>query len=198
MRNFLFLLSPPLLGLVLFVLFSEHKTRLQGKVEPAPTEARVRVKEQEKFIEYFRNSKELLKAWGLFSYGGYLDDGQYKISLSAANNIFIHYSEPVTPGSHKNSQDGHMVYKALEINSSKKLWQDFYSKLYDLEKDLVPFHITQFDGRVYEFLFLSKKEKGSPLFLKRTFFDDPYLKKEGTENHQKLIELFKAFISDIK
>ena len=162
-----------------------------NKEETLTKDAAVRKKEQAKFIGTFSDSKEFLEAWGLFSYGGFSDDGQFQI-FEAQSHIHFHYAEASLLSGKKSSQDGHLKYKKFRLQKTSSQWLEFNSNLQKLEKNLAPFRITHFDGRIYDFLWLRKNKEGV-ITSQRVYFDDPFLRMSETKSLQKLLSLFKDF-----
>ena len=159
--------------------------------------ATVRPKEQAKFIKSFQENPAAFEALGLFSYGGFADDGQIKILL-LSHEILIKKAKPVAMSGAPAARDGNLIYKSQKIQVKNPHWTGFHSSLEKDAKKLKNFHTTHFDGRSYEFLHL-KKERSGKTHGKRLYFDDPYLKDNlVTKELKKLLSNMREFIKKVQ
>lgn len=140
--------------------------------------AKVRPKEQKKIINLFQQDKKKQEAWALFSYGGYVDQGQIVI-YKEANIYSVYYAKPqVTSGK---SIDGTFDY--VKINN--KITADMIKTLEEianLANNLKELKYPIFDAIRYEYIHLKKTPRETNL-IKRLYMDFP-----DASSHKKKLD----------
>lgn len=114
---------------------------------------------------------------GLFSYGGWSDNGQRFIIISEENKFELFYG---TPNSTKIDQ--HEILSKGDLKEFINLFWAF--------KELDNYDSGAFDGIQYEFIQAEKKD-GVIFIKKRVFMNNPGLTPEG-KKHAELIETYLA------
>lgn len=196
-------LALPILFFALICTFALTKSKVQRdsviqqevSLIESPKKASIRPKEQDKFIQSFLESEKAEEAWGLFSYGGFTDAGQFKV-FKQKKSIQIYFSSPQAMSGKKSARDGSIIYREFLLDKKDPAWKDFEKTLSSLESDLEEFQITHFDAFQFDFLHLTKSK--NKVNVRRVYFDDPYLRKKKTQNLQKLLRAFDELVEKIK
>ena len=189
-----FLALPILFIAIIFVFaLNQNKNIITSNKEQeiilldSPQKATIREKEQDKFIQSFLKDKETEEAWGLFSYGGFSDAGQFKI-FSKTKRAFFYFSHEQLMSENKSAQDGSIVYNEFIFDKKDNRWKNFEQTVRNLGTNLEGFQITHFDAFQFDFLHLKKSNKKA--YVQRVYFDDPYLRDKGTKNLRNLLTAF--------
>jgi len=186
-------LALPILFIAIIFVFTLNQNRVNSNKEQetilldSPQKATIREKEQDKFIQSFLKDKETEEAWGLFSYGGFSDAGQFKI-FSRTKTALFYFSREQLMNEKKSSQDGSIAYNEFTFEKTDTHWKNFEQTVRNLGTNLEGFQITHFDA--FQFDFVHLKKSNNKAFVQRVYFDDPYLRDKGTKNLRDLLTAF--------
>jgi hypothetical protein len=178
---------------LIYVLNLSCLVRASSNIDPNVfyNKIQVRSKEIKKFVDEFRKSEKYQKAWGLFSYGGWADKGQFWVFAEKEFPSVVFYSS--YQYSRSVYQDGKMKYKRHFVSSQhSKNFFTFFSRNFNLLKD---FHVKSFDAIKYQVVVLEKSSnKNYILYKKIIYFDDPSLKPKQSSGYSKIIKMFNGLI----
>ena len=167
-----------------------HGTTTLTKAGYKPKQDVVRPQEQRRFISKFIENNQQQEAWGLFSYGGFMDDGQiiiYKSQDPIQYDIY-HAKPQVMSPLH---QDGNFTYKKVSAQLVPNTIQTF-NKYIALAQHLENLSYPIFDALRYEYIYL-KKKRNQLIIKKRLFINAPEFSDHAKkQNYMNLIKAFKS------
>ena len=151
-------------------------------------------KEQERFASLFQNNKQQKEAWGLFSYGGYMDQGQitiYKDKSPVQYHIF--YVKPQITSSKR--IDGTFTHQRVEKKPTLNTIEIFIKQV-TIGQSLEHLSYPIFDAVSYEYIHLTKKHNDQIIIKNRLYMNAPMFSNHPKkQDYLDLITAFKQMAS---
>ena len=138
-------------------------------------DARVQGETQAKFVELLVAKPDYVEAWGLVTYSGWADQGQFFVLAKAQRRdpLLVH----IPPGGKEMKP---------EVAIGAEMWAAFQNELEDFAK-LDDLDAKALDGTQYEYFCVQKS--GPPgqqkaKVTKRVFMNNPFLMEEAKGHHE--------------
>lgn len=149
----------------------------------AVNKPRVKALWQEKFVKTLQKNKDYISGWGLFSYGGWADNGQILVFSKKDGTGVIQYANPGSK-----SVDKTTTMSKAELDAFHKKTTHF-SGMKDLNQEV-------YDGLQYEYV-VAVKENNKVKVTERVFMNNPGVAKKES-SHTDIINSFAPMKPKIK